>query len=166
MANGNKLVVRVDPDLGAMTSDEVRLRQAALNLLSNAAKFTTRGVVTLSARRFQADAGDWIEIEVRDTGIGIAPEDMKTLFQDFRQVNSRQSRKAKGTGLGLALSQKLCAHDGRRHFRSTANSATAPASPFASPQSCGSEGIPLKATEVRRQRSTPRPSEPTESRFS
>jgi signal transduction histidine kinase len=65
-------------------------------------------VVSLSARRFQAEAGDWIEIAVRDTGIGIAPEDLKTLFHDFKQVNSREARKRKGTGLGLALSQKLC----------------------------------------------------------
>jgi signal transduction histidine kinase len=107
-ANGNELVVRIDPKVGRMTSDEVRLRQAILNLMSNAAKFTSRGVVNLSARRFWTDAGDWIEIEVSDTGIGITPEDLKTLFQDFKQVNSREARKRKGTGLGLALSQKLC----------------------------------------------------------
>jgi signal transduction histidine kinase len=113
---GNQLVVRVDPNVGRMTSDEVRLRQAALNLMSNAAKFTYRGVVHLSARRFQAEAADWIEIEVRDTGIGIAPEDLTTLFQDFKQVNSREARKRKGTGLGLALSQKLCAMMGGAIF--------------------------------------------------
>jgi signal transduction histidine kinase len=107
-ANGNNLIVRVDPKLGAMTSDEVRLRQAALNLLSNAAKFTTNGVITLAARRFRVDETDWIEIEVRDTGIGIAADDLKTLFQDFRQVDSQLGRKSKGTGLGLALSRKLC----------------------------------------------------------
>ena len=115
-ANGNQLVVRVDPNVGRMTSDELRLRQAALNLMSNAAKFTSRGVVSLSARRFQAEAGDWIEIAVRDTGIGIAPDDLATLFQDFKQVNSREARKSKGTGLGLALSQKLCAMMGGAIF--------------------------------------------------
>lgn len=109
-ANGNELVIRVDPNVGRMTSDELRLRQAALNLMSNAAKFTSSGVVTLSAQRIRAETRDWIEIEVRDTGIGIAAEDLKTLFKDFRQVNSREARKGncKGTGLGLALSQKLC----------------------------------------------------------
>jgi signal transduction histidine kinase len=76
--------------------------------MSNAAKFTSAGIVTLSARRFRTEARDWIEIEVRDTGIGIAREDLKTLFQDFRQVNSRETRKNQGTGLGLALSQQLC----------------------------------------------------------
>jgi signal transduction histidine kinase len=108
-ANGNALVARVDPKVGRMTSDEVRLRQAALNLLSNAAKFTTKGIITLSARRFQLEDSDWIEIAVRDTGIGIAADDLKTLFQDFRQVNSLASRKSNGTGLGLALSRSLCA---------------------------------------------------------
>ena len=107
-ANGSSLVIRTDPNLGTMISDEVRLRQAALNLVSNAAKFTSAGIVTLSARRFRTEARDWIEIEVRDTGIGIAREDLKTLFQDFRQVNSRETRKNQGTGLGLALSQQLC----------------------------------------------------------
>jgi signal transduction histidine kinase len=91
-----------------MRSDELRLRQAALNLLSNAAKFTSDGVVSLSARRFGIDGKPWIEIEVRDTGIGISAEDLKVLFQEFRQINTESSRKHKGTGLGLALSQKLC----------------------------------------------------------
>ena len=67
-ANGNELVVRVDPKVGRMVSDEVRLRQAILNLMSNAAKFTSRGVINLSARRFWTEAGDWIEIEVKTPG--------------------------------------------------------------------------------------------------
>lgn len=108
-ANENRLEVKVDPQVGAMKSDELRLRQAALNLMSNAAKFTTKGVVTLSARRYRSETRDWIEIQVRDTGVGISRKDIDTLFQNFRQLQSRESRKAKGTGLGLALSQKLCA---------------------------------------------------------
>jgi signal transduction histidine kinase len=107
-SNHNTLEVRIDPNLGTITSDELRLRQAALNLISNAAKFTSNGLVTLSARRLHVDSGDWIEIEVRDTGIGIAAKDLTRIFNDFSQVNSRESRKSKGTGLGLALSQKLC----------------------------------------------------------
>ena len=107
-ANRNQLSVNLDPDLGLMRSDETRLRQAVLNLLSNAAKFTSDGLVSLTARRFRVDGREWIEIEVRDTGIGISADDLKMLFQDFRQVNSTASRKQKGTGLGLALSQKLC----------------------------------------------------------
>jgi signal transduction histidine kinase len=76
--------------------------------MSNAAKFTSNGVVELSARRLRIGSDDWIEIEVRDTGIGIAREDLKTIFQDYKQVNSVEARKRKGTGLGLALSRKLC----------------------------------------------------------
>jgi len=107
-SNGNELLTRVDPSVGRMTSDQLRLRQAALNLMSNAAKFTSNGVIELSARRLRIGSGDWIEIEVRDTGIGIAREDLKTIFQDYKQVNSIEARKRKGTGLGLALSRKLC----------------------------------------------------------
>jgi signal transduction histidine kinase len=107
-SNFNKLTTRVDPTVGRMTSDQLRLRQAALNLMSNAAKFTSNGVIELSARRLHIGSTDWIEIEVQDTGIGIARDDLKTIFQDYRQVNSPEARKRKGTGLGLALSQKLC----------------------------------------------------------
>jgi signal transduction histidine kinase len=80
-----------------------------LNLMSNAAKFTKQGVVELSARRYRGAGGDWVEIAVRDTGIGIAVEDMKTLFQDFRQIHVASNRGGEGTGLGLALTQRLCA---------------------------------------------------------
>jgi signal transduction histidine kinase len=83
-SNGNKLLTRVDPNIGRMSSDQLRLRQAALNLMSNAAKFTSNGVIELSARRLRIGPDDWIEIEVRDTGIGIAAEDVKTIFQDYR----------------------------------------------------------------------------------
>lgn len=106
--NGNRLELSVNPNVGIVLSDEVRLRQAALNLMSNAAKFCSNGVVSLSARRLKAEEREWIEIEVRDTGIGIAREDLRTLFQSFRQVNSEGTRKTKGTGLGLALTQRLC----------------------------------------------------------
>ena len=106
--NRNKLVVNIEPQLGFMHSDELRLRQAALNLLSNAAKFTNEGLVSLTARGFRVDEKNWVEIEVRDTGIGISADDLNTLFQEFRQVDSEASRRQKGTGLGLALSQKLC----------------------------------------------------------
>ena len=107
-SNGNRLVIRVDPNLGRMSSDQLRLRQAAINLMSNAAKFTCNGLIELSARRLRLESGDWIEIEVRDTGIGIGRDDLKTIFQNYKQVNSIEARKRKGTGLGLALSQKLC----------------------------------------------------------
>jgi signal transduction histidine kinase len=77
--------------------------------MSNAAKFTENGSVILTAERHKNQAGDWIEIQVRDTGVGIAPDDFERLFRDFGQVKRDKSTKYQGTGLGLALSQKLCA---------------------------------------------------------
>jgi signal transduction histidine kinase len=78
-------------------------------LLSNAAKFTQEGTITLNVQRRKRQAGDWIEIQVQDTGIGIAESDIGRLFQNFGQANPSTSTKYGGTGLGLALSQKLCA---------------------------------------------------------
>jgi signal transduction histidine kinase len=107
--NKNKLVVKCPPDLGIVSTDQTKLRQAVLNLLSNAAKFTHDGMITLTVQRRQSEAGDWIEIQVQDTGIGIAEPDAGRLFQNFGQANRSTSSKYGGTGLGLALSQKLCA---------------------------------------------------------
>ncbi len=105
----NRLAVRCPPNLGIVSTDQTKLRQAALNLLSNAAKFTQEGTITLTVRRRKSHAGDWIEIQVQDTGIGIAESDIGQLFQNFGQANRSTSSKYGGTGLGLALSQKLCA---------------------------------------------------------
>jgi signal transduction histidine kinase len=107
--NGNKLVIRPMAHVGEVVCDQTKLRQIILNLLSNAAKFTTDGEVSISVRRDEKPAGDWIEIRVEDTGIGIAEEDLPKLFQDFGQVSATTSSKYGGTGLGLAVSQKLCA---------------------------------------------------------
>lgn len=110
MANKqNRLTVDCSDGLGLIATDATKLRQAALNLLSNAAKFTTNGVITLTVHRDKKAAGDWIDIQVRDTGIGIAKTDLPKLFQDFGQATASTSSKFGGTGLGLALSQKLCA---------------------------------------------------------
>jgi signal transduction histidine kinase len=107
--NGNKLVIKAQGQLGEVTSDQTKLRQIVLNLLSNAAKFTADGEVTIVAPRDEKPGGDWIEIRVEDTGIGIAEDDIPKLFQDFGQVSASTSSKYGGTGLGLAVSQKLCA---------------------------------------------------------
>jgi signal transduction histidine kinase len=106
---GNKLVVRCPSDPWIVLTDQTKLRQAALNLMSNAAKFTDKGTIILSVQRRKSLAGDWIELQVQDTGIGIAQSDIGRLFQNFGQANSATSNKYGGTGLGLALSQKLCA---------------------------------------------------------
>lgn len=108
-ANRNKLIIKCRSDLGIVSTDQTKLRQATLNLMSNAAKFTENGSVILTAERHKNQGGDWIEIQVRDTGVGIAPDDFERLFRDFGQVKRDKSTKYQGTGLGLALSQKLCA---------------------------------------------------------
>jgi signal transduction histidine kinase len=107
--NGNKLVVKCRSNLGIVSTDQTKLRQAALNLMSNAAKFTKDGTIVLSVQRRKSQAGDWIEIQVQDSGIGIAQSDIGQLFQNFGQANRTTSSKYGGTGLGLVLSQKLCA---------------------------------------------------------
>jgi signal transduction histidine kinase len=105
----NKFVVKCPEKLGIGSTDQTKLRQAALNLLSNSAKFTENGTITMSVQRRKREAADWIEIQVQDTGIGIAESEIGRLFQNFGQANRSTSRKYGGTGLGLALSQKLCA---------------------------------------------------------
>jgi signal transduction histidine kinase len=105
----NKLIVKCPPNLGVVSTDQTKLRQATLNLLSNAAKFTDEGTITLSVQRRKRQAADWIEIQVQDTGIGIAESEMGRLFQNFGQASRSTSSRYGGTGLGLALSQKLCA---------------------------------------------------------
>ena len=108
MDKGNELVVERGLELGVIIGDQTKLRQVVLNLLSNAAKFTKQGRVTLKATREITANGDWIGIAVQDTGIGIAPENLPKLFQNFNQAEASTSSRYGGTGLGLALSQKLC----------------------------------------------------------
>jgi CheY-like chemotaxis protein len=91
-----------------MRADEMRIRQALLNLTANAVKFTERGVVTISAARERADGREWIVFRVADTGIGMTPEQTGRLFQDFTQADSSTTRKYGGTGLGLAISRRFC----------------------------------------------------------
>ncbi len=106
--NGNRLEVRCDPAVGTMRADLTKVRQALFNLLSNACKFTDHGRVSLTVARETADGGDWITFSVCDTGIGMTPEQMTRLFQEFSQADSATTRKYGGTGLGLALSRRLC----------------------------------------------------------
>ena len=91
-----------------MHADQMRLRQALLNLMSNANKFTERGTITIDARHRQENGGDWITLAVTDTGIGMTPEQMGKLFQEFSQASSSTASKYGGTGLGLAISRRFC----------------------------------------------------------
>ena len=106
--NGNTLVVDCAPDLGAMRSDQTKLRQNLFNLLSNAAKFTKAGKITLAARRVVHNGADWLEFKISDTGIGMTQEQLGRLFQAFAQAEASTSRDYGGTGLGLAITRHFC----------------------------------------------------------
>jgi signal transduction histidine kinase len=106
--NGNELVVERAAGLGIVHADPTKLRQIVMNLLGNAAKFTKEGRVTLEAARRRDESGDWISIAVRDTGIGIPREALAKLFRNFQQAEATTASRYGGTGLGLALSQRLC----------------------------------------------------------
>jgi signal transduction histidine kinase/CheY-like chemotaxis protein len=101
----NQLVVECAPGDGELHTDITKVRQILLNLLSNAAKFTEGGTITLSARA-SAD-GQTVNFAVRDTGIGLTEEQLARLFKEFTQAEASTSRRYGGTGLGLALSRKL-----------------------------------------------------------
>jgi len=89
--------------------DEVRIRQILINLLSNAAKFTERGHISLSITMRQRKGNRiWLDFSVTDTGKGIKPEDQKKLFGEFVQVDLKRNRNVEGTGLGLAITRRLC----------------------------------------------------------
>jgi hypothetical protein len=106
--NDNRLRVEVDPSLAQMRADPTKVRQALLNLLSNAAKFTRDGVVTLAVRRESVDQVEWVCFEVSDTGIGIPPEKLEHIFGEFSQADDTTTRDFGGTGLGLAISRRFC----------------------------------------------------------
>jgi GAF domain-containing protein len=102
--HGITLDVDVDERLGDYVGDERKIKQILLNLLSNAVKFTAEGGrIEISARKISGS----VEISVSDTGIGIAPEDLPKIFEEFRQVGSDYSHKVEGTGLGLTLAKKF-----------------------------------------------------------
>jgi signal transduction histidine kinase len=121
----NLLKVECGQDLGTMRADEMRVRQILFNLLSNAAKFTEGGLITLRVRRMSDEGrtinadpmpppdravqySPFIVFEVQDTGIGIDPQYLSRLFEKFAQADSSTTRKYGGSGLGLVISQHLC----------------------------------------------------------
>lgn len=97
------MVVSVQPGVSRIRSDSLKLRQVLLNLLSNAAKFTTMGEIIVDARA----EGDRLAIDVEDTGAGIPAEQVPYIFDKFRQVDGSTTRKVSGTGLGLAIVREL-----------------------------------------------------------
>ena len=106
--NTNQVAVHCDAAIGTMHADQMRLRQALLNLMSNANKFTDRGTISIDARQGQENGRDWITLAVADTGIGMTAEQMGKLFQEFSQASSTTASKYGGTGLGLVISRRFC----------------------------------------------------------
>ena len=106
--NSNELQIGRAKNLGGIRADQVKVRQALYNLLSNAAKFTHDGSITLNAEREMMDDAEWIVFRITDTGIGLTSEKIVKLFQDFTQADASTTRKFGGTGLGLALTRRFC----------------------------------------------------------
>jgi signal transduction histidine kinase len=114
--NSNEFrVVNADPTLNEMRSDEAKLRQCLINLLGNAAKFTTAGTVTLTVRKETAPDGPegkkcavWAAFDITDTGIGMTPDQLSRVFESFSQADPTISRRFGGTGLGLTITRQYC----------------------------------------------------------
>jgi len=105
---GNALVVNCADEVGTIHSDLTKVRQILFNLLSNACKFTQNGTITLTALRDTNEAIDWIEFQVRDTGIGMTPDQQAKVFEAFTQADNSTTRTYGGTGLGLAITKSFC----------------------------------------------------------
>jgi PAS domain S-box-containing protein len=117
--NDNTLDVLYPPDIGEICGDPARIRQVLLGVLANACKFTKQGTVTLHARsefpsaesstqNSRLKAQNWLRLEVRDTGIGMTPEQIGAIFEPFTQADDSLTRRYGGAGLGLAICRRFC----------------------------------------------------------
>ena len=114
--NENKLLLNFDSKIDQITSDQTRIKQVVLNLISNACKFTEKGSITVTLKKKnrtfvrngrKISLGDLITVEISDTGIGMTQDQMDRLFNSFVQADSSTTRKYGGTGLGLTISKQL-----------------------------------------------------------
>ncbi|MEG4528984.1 ATP-binding protein [Microcoleus sp. D2_18a_D3] len=124
---GNSLALKTKGELGTMYADQPKVRQILLNLLSNAAKFTEKGVITIGVERIKIEksrpakqnknndiqsgssyTSQVVMFRVSDTGIGMTNEQLEQIFKPFTQADASTTRKYGGTGLGLTISQRLC----------------------------------------------------------
>ncbi len=106
--NGNTLGIELGDSVGRVRTDRAKLRQALLNLLSNACKFTKNGRINLVIQKRPVGDTDWLHCDVRDTGIGIAADKLDGLFEAFKQADPSTSSVYGGSGLGLAISREFC----------------------------------------------------------
>lgn len=132
--NGNTLEINCARHIGSMYADRTKIRQVLLNLLSNAAKFTENGTITLSVKKMTKEtsrspstlsasmlrqpvyASEYAIFRVKDTGIGMSPDEQERIFKAFSQADPSTTRKYGGTGLGLAISQRFCKLMGGKIF--------------------------------------------------
>ena len=106
--NNSALELKHADDIGVMRADLTRLRQILFNLLSNSAKFTENGTITLAVEREERDGRDTICFSVTDTGIGMSPEQLQKVFDPFTQADTTTTREYGGTGLGLTITRRFC----------------------------------------------------------
>ena len=109
---GNTFTLDLAPELRSIVADRTRIRQILLNLLSNAAKYTTDGSIRLAVRRERRDGDAWLVFTVEDSGVGISEKALGRLFRAFERGDHETRRRHAGTGLGLTISQRLCEHMG------------------------------------------------------
>jgi len=106
--NNNQLIIKRGEQLCHAHQDHTKMRQSLLNMLSNAAKFTHEGTITLQVERKPQTDGEWLVFSVTDTGIGIPADKLEHVFEEFSQADSSTTRDYGGTGLGLPISRRFC----------------------------------------------------------
>ena len=106
--NHNRVQVRNSAAASEVHTDLTRFRQSLTNLVANACKFTSNGQVSVEVSREGTRPDEWVVLTVKDTGIGISPEQQARLFQAFTQADASTTREYGGTGLGLVISRKMC----------------------------------------------------------
>lgn len=102
---GNELIINSPEPVGTIHNDMTKMRQIVFNLLSNAAKFTEAGKITIGIQTEMVGDTEWLDISVTDTGIGMTPSQVANVFDEFTQADSSTTRKYGGTGLGLPISR-------------------------------------------------------------
>ncbi|HHO49326.1 MAG TPA: response regulator [Deltaproteobacteria bacterium] len=106
-ARDNVVELEIDPRVGTMFSDTLRVRQVLMNLLTNAVKFTEQGTIALRVEPVVEHGRDWVRFAVSDTGMGIAEQHLEAIFEPFVQAGRHAPSTVQGTGLGLAIARRL-----------------------------------------------------------